>query len=308
VSHEDQLHAELARMRSEMLALLAVNQTMRASRELASLYRAVAGQLGNVVRCDSLFIALYLPDIDSVRFVYSVDESVIDDVENEISLAEAPLSARIIRARRPVLIDDLDQDELRKQIAFLTFGQTDKRSRSWLGAPMIAGDTVQGVLAIQSYQPCAFKQTDADLLLLLASQVGVAVENARLFQQLRHTIAELAAPLLPVAQGVLVLPLIGRIDAERAERVLEQVLGAVIARQADQLVIDVTGLASVDIQVIAQLMKIARAAGLLGARSSLVGIGAALAQATAALDLRLHAITIYRDLQSALADILRGAA
>ena len=46
MSHED----ELARMRSEMLALLAVNQTMRASRDLASLYRAVAGQLNNIVR------------------------------------------------------------------------------------------------------------------------------------------------------------------------------------------------------------------------------------------------------------------
>ena len=72
----------------------------------------------------------------------------------------------------------------------------------------------------------------------------MAVENARLFQQLRSTIVELSAPLLPVAEGVLVLPLVGRMDAERAERVLEQVLDAVIARQADQLVIDVTGLAA----------------------------------------------------------------
>ena len=64
MSHKDELQAELARMRSEMLALLAVNQTMRASRDLASLYRAVAAQLAGVVRCDSLFIALYMPEID----------------------------------------------------------------------------------------------------------------------------------------------------------------------------------------------------------------------------------------------------
>ncbi len=307
MNHENELEAELARMRSEMLALLAVNQTMRASRDLASLYRAVAAQLGGVVRCDSLFIALYLPDTDRVRFVYSVDEGLIDDVENEMPLAQAPLSARIIRARQPILIDDLDQDELRQQIAFLTFGQLDKRSRSWMGAPMITGDQVQGVLSVQSYQPAAFKQSHADLLLLLASQVGVAVENARLFQQLRRTIAELAAPLLPVAEGVLVLPLVGRIDAERAERVLEQVLDAVIARQADQLVIDVTGVVAVDTQVIAQLLKIVRAADLLGAHSSIVGSSAELAQAAAALDLGLHTLPIYRDLRSALAEIMRAA-
>jgi phosphoserine phosphatase RsbU/P len=230
MSHED----ELARMRSEMLALLAVNQTMRASRDLALLYRAVAAQLNNVLRCDSLFIALYLPEIDSVRFVYSVDEGVIDDREDdERQLDQAPLSARIIRERTVVQIDDMDRDRQQLQGGLIAFGQTNKRSRSWLGAPMIVGDAIQGVLSVQSYQPAAFTQSDADLLLLLASQVGVAVENARLFQQLRTTIAELAAPLLPVAEGVLVLPLVGRIDAERAERVLVQVLEAVIERQAD---------------------------------------------------------------------------
>jgi len=59
--------------------------------------------------------------------------------------------------------------------------------------------------------------------------------------------------------------------------------------------------------VIAQLLKIVRAAALLGARSSIVGISAALASTAAALDLGLHAITTYRDLHSALAEILRGA-
>jgi rsbT co-antagonist protein RsbR len=171
---------------------------------------------------------------------------------------------------------------------------------------MISGDTVQGVLSVQSYQPAAFKPSDADLLLLLASQVGVAVENARLFQQLRSTIVELSAPLLPVAEGVLVLPLVGRMDAERAERVLEQVLDAVIARQADQLVIDVTGLAGVDAQVIAHLLKIVRAAALLGARSSIVGISSTLARTAATLGLGMDSIVIYRDLRSALVEIFRS--
>ncbi|MEP7189081.1 MAG: STAS domain-containing protein [Roseiflexaceae bacterium] len=308
MSHADELQNELARMRSEMLALLAVNQTMRASRDLASLYRAVAAQLSGVVRCDSLFIALYLPEIDSVHFVYSVDESVVDDsADDQLLLDESPLSARIIRGRRVVQIDDLDHERQQLQGTLIAFGQTDRRSRSWLGAPMISGDQIQGVLSVQSYQPAAFKPADADLLLLLASQVGVAVENARLFQQLRSTIAELSAPLLPVADGVLVLPLVGRIDAERAERVLEHVLDAVIARQADQLVIDVTGLAAVDAHGIAQLLKIIRAAALLGTRSSIVGISSTLASTAASLDLGLHEITTYRDLRSTLADILRGA-
>jgi anti-anti-sigma regulatory factor len=295
-------------MRSEMLALLAVNQTMRASRDLASLYRAVAAQLSGVVRCDSLFIALYQPETDSVRFVYSVDEGVVDDNDDDLRLLDdAPLSAQIIRGRRVVQVDDLDRDRQQLQSGLIAFGQTEKRSRSWLGAPMISGDEIQGVLAVQSYQPAAFKPADADLLFLLASQVGVAVENARLFQQLRSIIAELSAPLLPIADGVLVLPLVGRLDAERAERVLEHVLDAVVARQAEQLVIDVTGLTAIDAQQIAQLLKIIRAAALLGARSSIVGISTTLARAAAALDLGMRDITTHRDLRSALADLLGSA-
>jgi anti-anti-sigma regulatory factor len=295
-------------MRSEMLALLAVNQTMRASRDLASLYRAVAAQLSGVVRCDSLFIALYQPESDRIRFVYSVDEGVIDDNDDDQrQLDDAPLSAQIIRGRRVVQVDNLDRDRQQLQGGLIAFGQTEKRSRSWLGAPMISGDEIQGVLAVQSYQPAAFKPADADLLFLLASQVGVAVENARLFQQLRSTIAELSAPLLPIAENVLVLPLVGRLDAERAERVLEHVLDAVIARQADQLVIDVTGLTAIDAPQIAQLLKIIRAVALLGAHSSIVGVSTSLARTAATLDLGMHDITTYRDLRSALAEILGSA-
>jgi anti-anti-sigma regulatory factor len=302
VSHEDELRAELARMRGEMLALLAVNQTLRASRDLTTLYRVVLAQLANLIRFDSCFIAIYLPETGRIRFDYGIDEGVVDDEVVERSLDETSLSARIIRERRTIQIDDLDRE--RHQLIMTPFGNTQKRSRSWLGAPMISGDEVQGVLAIQSYQPAAFSGADADLLLLLASQIAVAVENARLFRRLRRTIVMLSTPLIPVAEGVLVLPLIGTIDAERANRILEQVLDAIVARQADTLLIDVTGVAAVDEFVVNHLLKIVRAAALLGAQSSIVGVSAAMARTAATLGLELHALRTYRDLQSALAEIL----
>jgi anti-anti-sigma regulatory factor/putative methionine-R-sulfoxide reductase with GAF domain len=304
MSGEESLRADLARMRSEMIALLAVNQTLRVSRDLSALYHVVATQVANVVPCDSLFIAVYLPETDRLHYVYSVDEGIVDTEDVVRSLGDSPLSARIVRTRQVVRIDDLDEDPIRKQGGMLAFGQTDKRSRAWLGVPMISGDVVQGVLSVQSYQPAAFGAADADILLLLASQVSVALENARLIDHLQRTIAELSTPLIPVAEGVLVLPLVGTIDGDRAGRVLEQALDAIVARQADHLLIDVTGVVAVDEFVVAQLTKIVRAAGLLGARSSLVGMSAAMARTAAALDFDLRAIETYRDLRSALADIL----
>lgn len=299
----DQLHAELARLRAEQAALLAVNETMRASRDRAALYSVVADKLSAVFPFDSLFIALYDPESDTIRFDYTCDEGAARFDGGDVQpVDQAPLSAPIIRRREISYIEDLDLS--RPSAGVSSFGNTARRSRAWLGVPMLSGDTIQGVLSVQSYQPAAFSQADADLLLLLASQIGVAIENARLVEQLRQRIAELSAPLMPVADSVLVLPLVGRIDDERAERLLEQVLAAVVDRQADELLIDVTGVGLVDGAVVAQLLKIVRAAGLLGAHSSVVGVSAAMAQTAVTLGLDLGGLTTYRDLQSALRAIL----
>lgn len=304
MSHDEELRAELTRVRGELLAMLAVSQTLRASRDIGMLYRVVVAQLASLINFDSLFIALYLPETDSIRFDYSVDEGVVDDVPFERPLDEAPLNARIIRGRQPLRIDDLDEDPIRRSGRLIPFGQTEKRSRAWLGIPMLSGDEVQGVLAIQSYQPAAFSDTDAELLMLLAGQISVAVENARLFRRLKRVIAELSTPILPVADGVLVVPLIGTIDAERAQRTTEQVLEVIVARQAETLLIDVTGVAQVDAFVVDQLLKVVRTAGLLGARSYIVGINAALARTFVELGLDVRGLQTFSDLQSALAAIL----
>jgi rsbT co-antagonist protein RsbR len=103
---------------------------------------------------------------------------------------------------------------------------------------------------------------------------------------------------------VLVLPLIGTIDAERAQRTTEQVLNAIIARQAETLLIDVTGVAKVDAFVVDQLLKIIRTTELLGTRSSIVGISAELAQTFVTLGFDLRGLRTFSDLQSALAEIL----
>jgi anti-anti-sigma regulatory factor len=304
VSHDEELRAELTRVRGELLAMLAVSQTLRASRDIGMLYRVVVAQLASLITFDSLFIALYLPETDSIRFDYSVDEGVVDDVPFERPLDEAPLNARIIRGRRPLRIDDLDEDPIRRSGRLIPFGQTEKRSRAWLGIPMLSGDEVQGVLAIQSYRPAAFSDTDAELLMLLAGQISVAVENARLFRRLKRVIAELSTPILPVADGVLVVPLIGTIDAERAQRTTEQVLEVIVARQAETLLIDVTGVAQVDAFVVDQLLKVVRTAGLLGARSYIVGVNAALARTFVELGLDVRGLQTFSDLQSALAAML----
>ncbi|MDI3291142.1 STAS domain-containing protein [Polyangium sp. 15x6] len=85
-------------------------------------------------------------------------------------------------------------------------------------------------------------------------------------------IFELSARVLPLARGVLLLPLVGRIDGARAERVMEVLLAAVAEHGAKVVLLDVTGLPVVDEVVAPHLVRAASAARLLGATPALVGV------------------------------------
>jgi PAS domain S-box-containing protein len=101
-------------------------------------------------------------------------------------------------------------------------------------------------------------------------------ERLRLREQLiaaqEATIRELSTPLLPVAAGVLVMPLVGRVDAGRADRLLEGLLEGVVRHQANVAILDVTGVPVVDADVARALVRAASAVTLLGARTILTGM------------------------------------
>ena len=65
-----------------------------------------------------------------------------------------------------------------------------KLPASWLGVPMRLGERVTGVISVQAYRPRAYGEEEQQLLLTIADQVAVAVENARLFEAAQTEIVE----------------------------------------------------------------------------------------------------------------------
>jgi PAS domain S-box-containing protein len=108
-------------------------------------------------------------------------------------------------------------------------------------------------------------------------------ERRRLQEQViaaqRAALQELSTPLVPIAQGVLVMPLVGAIDAARADRMLGALLEGVASQSARVAILDVTAVKGVDAQVAEALVGAARAARLVGAEVVLTGIQPAVAQA-----------------------------
>jgi rsbT co-antagonist protein RsbR len=114
-------------------------------------------------------------------------------------------------------------------------------------------------------------------------------------------IRELSTPIMPIHAGVLVLPIVGAVDARRATQILESVLEEIVASQADVLILDITGVPFIDASVANHILQMARAVMLLGAKIVLVGIGAEVAQTLVQLEIDLSSIITKANLAEGIA-------
>jgi anti-anti-sigma regulatory factor len=113
-------------------------------------------------------------------------------------------------------------------------------------------------------------------------------------------LAELSTPLIPISEHIVVMPLIGAIDARRSQQVLETLLEGINENQAQVVILDITGVAVVDTHVANGLLQAARAARLLGAEVILTGIRPEVAQAVIGLGVDMRGIVTHSTLQKGI--------
>jgi rsbT co-antagonist protein RsbR len=141
----------------------------------------------------------------------------------------------------------------------------------------------------------------------LAEQERTAFQQ-QIIETQQVALRELSTPLIPIADGVVLLPLIGTIDTSRAQQVLETLLEGISRQQAEIAILDITGVRVVDTQVANALLRSAQAAQLLGATVVLSGISAEVAQTLVGLGIDLSSIHTRSTLQSGIAEALSRAA
>jgi rsbT co-antagonist protein RsbR len=122
---------------------------------------------------------------------------------------------------------------------------------------------------------------------------------------LENTVEQLSAPILPVRDGVLVMPIIGSLSEQRALRIQETLLHTISAQHARVVILDVTGLTSVDTAIVQALLETIQSILLLGARPIIVGIAPEMASALVQLGAPLDDLHTMADLKAAVASVLR---
>ena len=115
------------------------------------------------------------------------------------------------------------------------------------------------------------------------------------------SIRELSSPLLPIAKGVVVMPVVGTIDSTRAAQITDTVLNGISERRATMAIVDITGVSVIDMQVANTLIRMAQMIKLLGAQVVLTGIRADVAQTLIHLGADLSHIITHSTLEGGVA-------
>src|SRR6201996_8921458 len=151
---------------------------------------------------------------------------------------------------------------------------------------------------LDAYEPAANR---------IANTVGVnfVQERERIIRQQQEAIRELSTPVLQVRERLLILPIIGVLDGQRARQLTEQLLRGIRTNRARVVVIDITGVPTIDSTVANHLVQTVDASRLMGASVIITGLSPEIAQTLVTLGVDLSKVNAVGDLQGGIEEAER---
>lgn len=157
-----------------------------------------------------------------------------------------------------------------------------------------------GVLnrVLDAYEPAANR---------IANTVAVSFveERERIIRQQQDAIRELSTPVLQVRERLLILPIIGVLDSQRATQLTEQLLGAIRTNRAKVVVVDITGVPDIDTSVANHLVQTVDASRLMGASVIITGLSSEIARTLVTIGVDLSKMNTIGDLQGGIEEAER---
>jgi len=151
---------------------------------------------------------------------------------------------------------------------------------------------------LDAYEPAANS-------IAITVAVGFVQRRERIIREQQEAIRELSTPVLQVRERLLILPIIGVIDPQRARQLTEQLLRGIRATRAKVVVIDITGVAAMDASVANHLVQTVEAARLLGAMVIVTGLSPEIAQTLVNIGVDLGKMNTVGDLQGGIEEAER---
>ncbi|HZM20403.1 MAG TPA: GAF domain-containing protein, partial [Anaerolineales bacterium] len=179
---------EAERLRTDELAILnSVGEAMAQTLDVKTVTKIVGDKVRGIFKSEVTEILMLDESTNLIHTPYSYIRGYVED--EPFAFGEG-LTSRVIRTREPLVFktwaEQLELGSLNPPHG------ADGIPESYMGVPIITGEKVLGVVSVQSYQQNAYNENHVRLLETLASNMGVAIENARLFEAEQERVAELA--------------------------------------------------------------------------------------------------------------------
>jgi len=175
---------EETRQRNAELAIVnEIGAALAAQLDFQAIIDLVGERIRSIFEVQIGFIVLYDPETQMLSFPYHIDQGT--PLAREPMPLGVGLTSRVINSRAPLRIGTTEEATALNAV---TVGSNE--AESWLGVPILASDRVLGAIGLERVEAYAFTDSDERLLSTLASSMGVALENARLFDETRRLLAE----------------------------------------------------------------------------------------------------------------------
>jgi len=210
------LFEEAQRRLQELAVLNELSQALTTRLDVEGVLEEAYRGASRLLDTTNFYVAFYDPKTDGISFPLATEDG--QRAQWQSRHAGQGLTEHIIRNRGPLLIQDNLPERL-EEIGIQLIGRT---ALSWLGVPLTVGDRVLGVMAVQSHTtPRAYDDHDRDLLMAIASQTAIALQNAHLFEETQRRATQLAAAA-EVARDATAILDVGQLLDETVHLISEQ--------------------------------------------------------------------------------------
>ena len=210
------LFAETTQRNAELAVINEIGEALAKQLDFQGIVDAVGDRIRQIFGVSSEMIAFYDSDTGAFSFGYMIDQGT--RFYPDAGPLQGGLSKVVLLERRPLRLNTFD--EARALGASQVGDKFD--AQSWLGVPVTAGERVLGLIALDRMPAYAFSESDERLLSTIASSMGVALENARLFDETKRLLAET--------------------DARAGELAIINEIGSALAKQLDfQAIVELVG-------------------------------------------------------------------
>lgn len=178
---EAQRHLKETEKRAGRLTIInSLQQGLASKLDVQSIYELVGEKFRDIFGAQVVMISTYDSQTDTIEHRYCIERG--KRVHAAGARPPGGFRSQIIRTRQPLLVNANVAEEATR-LGQPTLPGTDT-PKSWLGAPMLVGDQVIGILSVQNLdEENAFEESDVRFLQMFAASISIALENARLYEQ-----------------------------------------------------------------------------------------------------------------------------